>query len=154
MASSSKRSLIILGILGLVVLALFVVSVVFGSDGGGGSGCSSRELDQWRDRLFDPEPVERGQLAGCPIATGRTVTVTIPGRCALRIAPADARLRRLIIQALQPLELERTTDADGRRITSRADLDPGEREELFVRKEGETLGLRCRAGATCRATLR
>jgi hypothetical protein len=77
MASSSKRSLIILGILGLVVLALFVVSVVFGSDGGGGSGCSSRELDQWRDRLFDPEPVERGQLAGCPIATGRTVTVTI-----------------------------------------------------------------------------
>jgi hypothetical protein len=154
MASSTKRSLIILGILGLVVLALFAVSVVFESGGRGGSGCSSRKLDAWRDRLFDPEPVERGQLAGCPIAPGRIVSVTIPGRCALRIAPADARLRRLVVQAVQPVELERTTDADGRRITMRADLDAGEREELFVQRGGETLGLRCRAGATCRAVLR
>jgi hypothetical protein len=151
--TSTRRSLIILGILGLVVLALFVVSVVFESDRGAGAGCSSRQLDTWRARLLDPEPVERGQLAGCPIASGRIVTVTIPGRCELRIAPAGARFRRLVIQALQPVTLERTMDADGRRITMRADLEPGEREELFVRKEGEALGLRCRAGATCRATL-
>lgn len=149
--SSTKRSLVLLGILALVVLVLFAGSLALESDR---AGCSSRDLDAWRARLLRPEPVARGQLAGCPIAPGRIVSVTIPGRCDLRIAPADARFRRLVIQAVQPVELVRTTDADGRRITLRADLDPGEREELFVRKEGETLALRCRAGATCRATVR
>ncbi len=153
MGSSSKRPLIVLGILALGVLALFAASVVFQSEAGGaGSGCSSRKLDVWRDRLFEPEPVGRGQLAGCTTAPGRVFTIA--GRCELRIAPADARFRRLVVQAVQPLELQRTTDADGRRITMRADLEPGEREEVFVRKEGETLGLRCLAGATCRATVR
>ena len=155
MASSPQRSLIILGILGLVVLALFFISVVFQSDAGGpGAGCSSRKLDDWRDRLFQPEPVRRDQLAGCPIVSGRVISVTVAGRCELRIAPADARLRRLVVQAVQPVELDRTTDADGRRVRMRADLAPGESEEIFVRKEGEALGLRCRAGATCRAILR
>jgi hypothetical protein len=152
MAPSNKRSLVILGIFALVLLALFVANVVFESDGGPGSGCSSRELDDWRARLFRPEPVGRGQLAGCTTAPGRIFTVA--RRCELRIAPSDVRFRRLIVQAIQPIELQRSTDADGRRITMRAELKPGESEEIFVRKDGETVGLRCLAGVTCRATVR
>ncbi|HWO22621.1 MAG TPA: hypothetical protein VNO30_27870 [Kofleriaceae bacterium] len=133
----------------VVLLALFVISVVHRPDDRGlGSGCSSRQRAAWRARLLRTEPVAPGQLAGCTAAPGR---FTITGACALKIAAAEARSRRLIVEAVDAVELRRVTNADGRLLTMRAELEPGERTEIVIGKEGETLGLRCLTGATCRA---
>jgi hypothetical protein len=94
--------------------------------------------------------VAPGQLGGCATAPGR---LTISTSCELEIAAADARSRRLVIEALDPLELGRTIDADGRRIVTRGELAPGKASEIFVGKAGETLRLRCLSGFTCRVNL-
>jgi len=150
MDSSRRRSLIILGVVAGVVLALFIVSVAYRPDGDG-PAVSSSGRDRWRDRLFPDAPVAPGQLAGC---TAALAPFTIQGSCELRIAAADARSRRLVIEVTDLVELRRTMDADGRRIAMKSKLKPGKSEQVFVGKEGETLGLRCLAGLTCRASVR
>ena len=152
MDRSTRRSLILLGIFAGVVLALFVVSVVYRPDDDGpGSGFSSGRRESWRARLFPSSPVAPGQLGGC---TGALGPFTIAGSCELKIAAADVRSRRLVVEATDPMELRRTMDADGRRMAMRAQLEPGKSEQIFVGKEGETFGLRCRGGLTCRASVR
>jgi hypothetical protein len=152
MEGSHKRSLIILGVLAMILLALFVISVVYRpGDSSPGSGCSPGQRETWRARLLRSEDVAPGQLGGCTAAAG---PFTIPGGCELRIAAADARSRRLVIEAVDPVELRRVTSADGRRIAMRADLAPGKSTQIFVGKEGEAVGLRCSAGLTCRARVR
>lgn len=144
--------MIVLGIIAGVVLALFIVSVVYRPDEDGpGSGVSPTARERWRERLFPSKPVAAGQLGGCTAALG---AFTIAGSCELKIAAADARSRRLIVEATDPVELRRTMNADGRRMAMRAKLEPGKREQVFVGEDGETLGLRCLAGLTCRAVLR
>jgi hypothetical protein len=152
MEDSTRRSVIVLGILAGVVIALFVVSVVYRPDEEApGSGGSSSTRERWRDRLFPAKPVAPGQLGGCTAALG---AFTIAGSCELKIAAADARSRRLIVEATDPVELRRTMNADGRRMAMRAELGPGKREQIFVGEDGETIGLRCLGGLTCRAVLR
>ncbi len=152
MERRTKRPLIILGIFVLVLLALFVASVVYRPDDrGAGSGCSPGRRETWRARLLRSEPVAPGQLGGCTTAPG---PFTIAGGCELKIAAADARSRRLVVEAIDRVEVRRVTDADGRRITMRAELEPGKSTQIFVGKGGETVGLRCLGGITCRAGVR
>jgi hypothetical protein len=138
---------IALGIVVAVLLALFVVSVAYRPD----SGVSSGQRESWRESLFPTEPAAPGQLGGCTAAPG---SFTITGSCELKIAAADARSRRLVVEAIDAVELRRTMDADGRRIGMRAKLEPGKSEQIFVGKAGETIGLRCLGGPTCRASVR
>ena len=150
MERSTRRSLILLGVFAGAVLALFVVSVAYRPDEDG-AAVSADGRERWRDRLFPSKPVASGQLAGCTAAPG---PFTIPGSCELRIAAADTRSRRLVVEADGPVELRRTMDADGRRIAMKATLTPGKSEQIFVGKDGETIGLRCLGGLTCRASVR
>ena len=147
----ARRRLIILGILAGVLLALFVVSVVYrGDDRGPGSGCSSSRREAWRARLLPSEPVVPGQLGGCTPVLG---TFSISGGCELKIAAAEPRSRRLVVVAVDPVEIRRITDADGRRIAMRAELEPGKRTQIFVGRAGESIALRCLAAIICRARL-
>lgn len=151
MAPSTRRSLIFLGIFGAVLLALFVAGVVSGAGGGGpGSGCSPGQREAWRARLLRAEPVARGQLSGCTTVPGRFI---VTGSCQLRIAAADARLRRLVLEAIDPIRLELAIDADGRRIPMRAELAANQREEILIGEDGQILRISCRTGGTCRATI-
>lgn len=148
---NAVRTLIILGSVVVVAIALFVVSAAHHPDDTSpGSGCSSSQRETWRARLLRSEPVAAGQLGGCTAAPGRFV---ITGACELTIAAAGARSRRLVIEDVDALALRLVTNADGRRITMQAELDPGQRKQIFIGKDGETIGLRCCAGATCRAGL-
>jgi hypothetical protein len=152
MEKSHRRALIFLVVLAAVLVALFVASVARRPDDRGpGGGCSPGEREAWQARLLRAQPVGPGQLAGCTTAPG---VFTISGACALQIAAADARSRRLVVEALDPLELRRVTDADGRRIAMRVELEPGKDTQIFVGKDGDTVGLRCLSGLTCRARLR
>ena len=149
MERADRRALTLLAIVAAVLIALFVISVAYRPDDRGpGSGFPEDRREAWRARLFPSQPVAPGQLGGCTAAVG---PFTIAGSCELRIAAADARSRRLILEATDPVELRRTVDADGRRIAMRAELKAGKREQIFVGKAGETLGLRCLAGIPCRA---
>jgi hypothetical protein len=150
MDKSAKRRLIILGIVVAALLVLFVVSVVHGG-GGPGGGCSAGQRAAWRTRLLRSGPVAPGQLGGCTTAPGR---FAISVGCELKVAAADARSRQLVIEAVDPIELRLVTDADGRRIAMRVKLEPGQSKQIFVGKAGETLGLRCLTGITCRAGVR
>ena len=152
MEHSTRRPLIVLAVLAVVVIALFVLSVVYPSrDTREGSGFSSGDRETWRSRLLPADPVGRGQLSGCTTAPGE---LTIHNSCALKVAAADARSRKLVIQAIDAVEVRRVTDADGRRMTMRADLEPGKTTQVFVGKDGETIGLRCLSGVTCRAVVK
>jgi hypothetical protein len=135
-----------------VVIALYVISVVYRPDDDSpGSGFSSESRERWRARLFPSSPVAPGQLGGC---TGAPGAFTIAGSCELVIAAADARSRRLVVEATDRIELRRTMNADGRRMAMRAELEPGKSEQIFVGEEGETIGLRCLGGLSCRARIR
>src|SRR5262245_44909959 len=136
MEDSTKRRLIILAILVGVLIVLFVVSIVAGTGDDRGSGCSSGDQKSWRARLLPSKPVAPGQLSGCTTALG---TVTIQGSCELKIAAADERSRRLVLEAIDAVGLQRVTDADGRRMEMNAKLKPGKPSELFVDKKGEKL---------------
>ena len=150
MERSTRRSLIILGIFAGVVLALFVVSVAYRPDDDG-PGLSSDQRERWRARLFPTSPVAPGQLGGCTRAPG---SFTIAGSCELKISAAEVRSRRLVVEATDRMELQRTMNADGRRMAMRAEIEPGKSEQIFVGEEGETIGLRCLGGVTCRARVR
>jgi hypothetical protein len=151
MGHSTRQSLIVLGCLGVVVIALFVLSVAYPSRGTReGSGFSAGDRETWRSRLVPADPVARGQLSGCATAPGE---LTIATGCALKVAAAGARSRKLSIRAIDAVEVRRVTDADGRRMTMRARLEPGKSTQVFVGKDGETIGLRCLSGATCRAAV-
>lgn len=151
MEASARRTLIILALVAAVLVAAFFAAVVCRSDGGGsGSGLSADWRERWRERLLPGSPVAPGQLGGCAAAPG---PFTIAGRCDLRIAPAAARSRRLVLTAVDPVGLSRTVDADGRRLAMRAELAAGESARIFVDKAGEAIALRCLAGPACRARL-
>ncbi len=152
MERATNRSLIVLAIFVVVLLALFVASLVYRPDDRGpGGGCSPGQRETLQARLLRPTPVAPGDLRGCTTAPG---AFTIAGSCALEIAAADARSRRLVVAAIDPVEIRRVTNADGRRIAMRLELDPGKDTQIFVGKEGETVALRCRAGISCRASVR
>jgi hypothetical protein len=152
MGDPARRSLILLGIFAGVVLALFVVSVVHRPDDDRpGSGVSSDRREGWRARWFPSDPVAPGQLGGCAGAPGAFV---VAGSCELKIAAADVRSRRLVVEALDPMELRRTLNVGGRRMAMRARLKPGKSEQIFVGEDGETIGLRCLGGLTCRGSVR
>ncbi len=152
MEKSTQRWLIVLGIFVVVLLALFVASVVYRPDDRGpGGGCSPSQRETLQARLLRPTPVAPGDLRGCTTAPG---AFTIPGSCALQIAAADAWSRRLVVAAIDPVEIRRITNADGRRIAMRLELEPGKDTQIFVGKEGETVALRCLAGLACRASVR
>lgn len=146
MGASDRRPLIILAIVAAVLVVAFVVAVAYRP----GAGLSAGWRERWRARLFPASPVAPGQLAGCAAAPG---PFTIAGSCQLRIAPASTRSRRLVVVAVDPVELLRTVDADGRALAMRAALDPGETAQLFIGEAGESMVLRCRSGLTCRARL-
>lgn len=151
MDRSTRRSLIVLGVIAGVLLVLFVVGVVARPADDDGPAVSAGARERWRDRLFPSKPIAPGQLAGCAAAPG---SFTIAGSCELRIAAADTRSRRLVIEATDAVELRRTMNADGRRMAMKAKLEPGTSEQLFVGEDGETIGLRCLAGLSCRAGVR
>lgn len=153
MEPSSKRQLTMLGLIVAVLLALFIVAAVHDPDKGSGPGCSSEQLQTWRERLVHSEPVSPGQLRGCTAALG---TFIIQDRsCALTIAKADARSRRLVVQAIDEIRLSFVTDVDGRKLTMNADLDAGKTTEFSVGKDGQRIVLRCRnEQATCQVNLK
>jgi hypothetical protein len=145
MDDSTRRTLTILATFAVVLIALFVFSV------GYRPGCSCGRREDWQARLLRPKPVALGQLSGCPKEPG---LLKVPGTCKLTIAAADARSRRLVIKAIEPMELKRVTNADGRHIPVRGDLEPNKPTEIFVGKEGETIELSCLGGASsCSARL-
>lgn len=147
MDDSARRPLIGLGVAVAVVITLFLVSALHANDDA--AGCSADQRDRWRARLLRAEPVTANQLGGCTSARGLFTFAA----CELRIAAGDARSRSLVINALDALELKLDIDADGRPMKLRATLDAGERKELFLGKEAQTLALHCLTGSTCRARL-
>jgi hypothetical protein len=152
MEPSSKRQLTILGLIVVVLLVLFFVAAFHHPDKGSGPGCSSDQLQTWRERLFHPEPVARGQLSGCTTALGAFV---IPTSCALKIAAADTRSRRLVVEAIDKIQLSFVTDADGRKLTMNVDLERAKNTELSIGKDGQRIVLVCRNGnTTCQANLK
>jgi hypothetical protein len=141
--------MITLGIVVVVLLALFVVSVVHSPDDNSpGSGCSSRQRDTWRECVLRSNPVAPGQLGGCTTVLGR---FTITGACELKVAADDARSRQLTVEALDAMELHLVTNADGRPMTMRVELKHGETKQIFVGKDGQTIRFRCLKGTTCHA---
>lgn len=146
MEASDRRTVILLVVIAAVLALAFVVAIVYRP----GAGLSADWRERWRARLFPASPVAPGQLAGCTAAPG---PFTIAGSCQLRIAPASTRSRRLTLVAVDPVELLRTVDADGRALAMRAQLAAGETSQLYIGEAGEALALRCRSGLTCRARL-
>jgi hypothetical protein len=152
MDHSTARQLTILGIAVVVLLALFVVSVVHSPDDSSpGSGCSSSQRDSWLARKLRGDPVAPGQLSGCTTVLG---PFTINGACMLSVAAADARSRQLIVEALDAMELKLVTSADGRSITMREVLKPGENRSISIGKDGQSVWFRCLTGTTCRAGIK
>ena len=151
MDPSTRRPLIGLGVVVLVVLALFFVSALHHpGDDTPGSGCSTDQRDRWRARLLRAEPVPAAQLGGCTTALG---PFTVTGACDLRIAAADARSRRVVITPIDALEIKLDMDADDRPMKLRANLAPGQRKELFLGKDAQTITFTCLASSSCRARL-
>jgi hypothetical protein len=150
MMALNRRTLIALGILILVLIALFLTSIVC-SPARTDSGCSTEERKRLRARLFRAKPVTREQLAGCPQQAGR---LRIPGTCTLVIARASTKSRELVISALDAaIELTITTDADGRQLRQRVKLAPGKSEEIFVDKDGGPVVVTCVGGGLCTAVV-
>jgi hypothetical protein len=150
MDDSTRRTLTILATFAVVLIALFVFSVGFRP------GCSCGRREDWQARLLRPKPVAPGQLSGCTTKLG---TSTVTGMCKLKIAAADVRSRRLVIESNDRIQIIRVMDADGRDITTKAELNkpgakkPIESTELSIGKEGATLDLVC-LSADCRVTLK
>jgi hypothetical protein len=141
----------ILGLVVVVLLALFVVSAAHKpGDGGPGSGCSPVKRDTWRARLLPPTPVTRGQLSGCTTTLG---AFTIAEQCTLEIAAADARSRQLVVKAIDPLKLTIITNADGRTITMQPKLERDQKAQIFVGKDRKKIVFHCLNGTSCGAHL-
>jgi hypothetical protein len=152
MDRSTRRTLILLGIVVVVLLALFVMAAAHNPDDTSpGSGCSFSQRESWRARLLRPEPVAPGQLGGCTTVPGPFI---IHGTCELRVAAADARSRQLVIETLDAIELRLDTSADGRSITLRDELKPDESRSISIAKDGQIVRFRCLTGTTCRAGIK
>jgi hypothetical protein len=144
-----RRSFIVLGIAGALVIALFAIGATHDGDGGPGGGCAADQRDAWRARLFGGSPVEPGQLRGC---TTRLAPFVFSGSCDLQIAAAAPRSRALTITAGDAILFSLDTDADGRTLTTHDTLAAGQQRQVFVGTNGQTLRLVCPT-STCHAQL-
>jgi hypothetical protein len=156
MDPSTKRILIILGIVVVIVVALFIVAVAYtpaGDRPGSSSGCSQDRRKEWQARLFGSKPVGVGQLRGCktslgpfPLSQGQT--------CRLTIAKADTRSRKLVIESAQLIQLSFKTDADGRKLEMKSKPKGGKPTEISISKDGQEIDFQCLVGNPCQIVLR
>lgn len=155
MDSSTKRTLIILGVIVVVLLMLFVVAVVAADGKSKPSGCTSDRREAWRERLLGSQSVKPGQLRGCTSSLG---TFVMPGgSCVLVVAASDARSRQLKITLESALEmtLDINTDADGRTLSMHPKLKPHKSTQISFGKDEQRITFQCPAllNDSCRITL-
>lgn len=154
MDPSTKRILIILGIVVVVVVALFILAVAYTPAGEGRtSGCTPDRREAWRERLLGTKPVGPGQLRGCTTSLGK-FSVPQGQNCFLTIAKADARSRRLVIESAQTIRLFVHTDADGRKMRMKSDPKSDKPTEISIGKEGQLIEFHCLVGNPCQIVLR
>lgn len=151
MDSSTKRTLLILGVIVLVLVALFVVAVVAAAHDGEPSGCSAERRRALRDRWLGSGSVKPGDLRGCTTSLGSFV---VNGVCVLSIAPSDARSRRLVIESPVAMTLDITTDADGRKLTMHPELKPNKPTEISFGKDKQSIVFHCPSPSGCKVTLK
>jgi hypothetical protein len=153
MDPSTKRVLIILGVVILLLFALFILAAAFAPPGNASSGCTGDRRKQWRARLLGSESVGAGQLRGCTTTLG-PFSLPQGQLCILRIAEADARSRQLVVETSQKMELLVHTNADGRKLTMKAEPKSGKPTEISFGKEEQRIDFICRDASPCQVRLR
>jgi hypothetical protein len=169
MDPSTKRILIILGVIIVVVIGLFILALAYTPPGGGKeSGCGPERREALRKRFLGSQRVMARELQGCGSGQGKLVIPGAPAACELRIAASDARSRQLVLETSQVIEFKTTTDADGRKIEMKSELKTTEPTEISIGKDAQTITFSCckvrnppqnacvplDAGLSCQAVLR